>query len=101
MTGIFCGETFTGKHMAQVATTVRAHDLGAASVSVWNVFHGAGNFVIETWPSAMRIEFVFRVVKRCITLAAHIGTTGFIVGIFTGKRAFRAFVQDHPGFFVR
>lgn len=100
MAGVLSGKTLPGEHVPEMASAVGAHNLCAASVCIRDPFYGTWYFIVKTGPSAVRIEFVFGMIEGCIALAAHVGTTGFVIGILAGKSAFRAFVQDHPGFFV-
>lgn len=55
--GVFWGETFAEKYVAEVSVAVGAQDFSAPAVGVGFAGYRTFNFVVKTWPSAEGIEF--------------------------------------------
>jgi hypothetical protein len=56
--GIFSREAFAQEYMSEVTLAVGTDDFGAMSVGIVVSFHGVPDFIVEAWPSAVRVEFV-------------------------------------------
>ena len=59
----------------------------------------ARNFVIKGRPATAAVEFVGRSVQGRIAASTNKSTRRFVVPVFTGKGAFRAFLRDDIFFF--
>lgn len=99
MTRILFSKTFAGEHMTQMRTAGGTNNFGPSSVGIGNTFYRTRDFVVKGRPSAMRIEFIVGMIKRCIALTAYIRACLLIVGVLAGKSPFGAFVQDNAMFF--
>lgn len=85
------------ENMAQMATTIRAHDLrplhseGAISVSR----HGTWYVVEVCWPSTARLELVVGFVQWSIASSAVVDAFfGHVLVVFAGAWGFGALLSD-------
>ena len=90
---------FTCEDVAEVRATISADDFGSIAVGVGDAFYGAGDFVIETRPAAMRIEFVGAAIKRSAASFADVCSAAGIIQVFAGIRGFSAFIYDYAFLF--
>ena len=99
MARVFRGETLPDKDMPQVSPATGTGNFGTLPVGIERPFDRPGNFVVETGPSASRIEFVFRAVELCSALFAEVGTLFVETVIFARKGPFRSLVDNDPFLF--
>ena len=101
MAGVADGETLAEKDMAQVGAAAGAGDLGAHAVGVGLPLDRPGDFLVEAWPAAARIELGRRTVKGGAAAFAYIGSLFMEIMIFSGKWPLGSFLDDHPFFLGR
>lgn len=99
MSNIFFGHVFTGKHMTQMTVAISAGNFSASTISIWCVGNRAGNFLIKTGPTAMRIEFTVGSIQLSIATAADIGAIFKPIIVFPSARSFRVFMDNDVFFF--
>lgn len=88
--------------MAQVTTTVGAHNLDAlhAESAIGVSCDGAGDAVKVRGPSAARLEFVVGLVDRRVAPRAGVdAVVGEELVVFAGVRGFSAFVAEDAELF--
>jgi hypothetical protein len=58
MARIFCCETFSGKHVAQMSVAVGANDLNSSSVGIRNTLYVSIDLIVKRRPAASGIKLV-------------------------------------------
>ena len=99
MPSVLLGEVLAYKHMSEVSAAVCALNLCALAIRVRKAFDGAGDFVVEAWPPAIRLKLVFGAVKFCAAAFADVGAFFPERVILPSERHFGAFVHDNLFFF--
>ena len=97
--GVFFGQAFADKNMAEVAAAIGAEYLGAPPVGVCFFAYRTGYFVIESRPTAAGVELVGRAVQRRFAPPADVFACGKMLVVLARKWALCAFVFDDPFFF--
>ncbi len=98
---IFGREHLTREDMPEMSAAVCTDDFGPDTVRIRDPFHGAGNLIIKTRPSAIGFKLVLGSVKRSIASLAGLYAFLFGIDILAGERHFCTFVQDHAFLFGR
>ena len=88
------------EHMPQMAAAILAGNFCAISVFIEMPLYCAFNLVIETGPTAMAAEFVFRQIQRRVALTADIRAWILRVGVLTDIGTFRPLLQNYVGFLL-
>ena len=57
---VFCCIIFTLKNMTQMCSTICTGYFSSNSIRILSTFNSTFNFIIKTWPSTIRFEFIFR-----------------------------------------
>ena len=93
MTRILLGEVFADKNMSQVGAAVCTLNLGAHPIWVRQPLHSAGDFVVETWPTAVGIKLALGTIE--FGAAAFANICAFLPKreVFTSERHLGAFVN--------
>ena len=84
-----------------MSITIGTYDFGSYTIRVWDLTHGAFNFVVERWPAAATLELVLTCIEACIALPTKIRTFSFIVFVFSCAGPFRPFSENDVLFHIR
>ncbi len=93
MTRVLIGEVFADKNMSQVGAAVCTLNLGAHPIWVRQPLHSTGDFVLETWPTAVGFKLALGTIK--FGAAAFANICAFLPKreVFTSERHLGAFVN--------
>src|SRR5262245_20296148 len=92
--GVFGREPFAEENVSQVPAAVFAEDFGARTVGIELAPHGPRNFIVETGPAAMALEFVLGSIKRRIAAATDERAGLLQIGVFAGEGTLGSLPQD-------
>jgi hypothetical protein len=101
MPRIFRSKTLTLEYVSQMRSTFCTFDFDSLSIRIRQPFHGTRYFIIKARPAAVGIEFVFRLVQRCVASLADVSSRSCVCLVLTTERAFRALSNDYSFFFWR
>ena len=96
---LFC-EVLADKNVSQVGAAVGTLNLRSHPIWVRQLFHCAGDFVVEAWPATVGFKLVLGSVKFGAAPFADVGAFLPKSKVFSFKRHFGAFV-DYDLFFFR
>merc|ERR1712096_419749 len=65
-------ESFTEKHMSQMATAIMTNDLGAASIGVDMSIDRIRNLIVKAGPSTLTVELIRGTIERGIAATTNI-----------------------------
>ena len=81
-----------------MAVAVRALDFDALAVGIGQTLHSARDFVVERWPTTMRVELIFGAVELRVAATAEVGASLVKVIVLTGEGRFGALGLDDGRF---
>lgn len=84
--------------MPEVPAAIGAGDFRAHAVGVERTLYCAGNFIIKTRPTAMRVKLIFRPIQRRVALTTDKHACPVLVQQLASKWQFGAFVDDDAFF---
>ncbi len=95
---IFFGHHLALKYVSEMSVAVRALDLDAIPVGIFDAFHCSGNLLIEARPAAARIKLVIGSIELGVALAADVRAPLGEIVILSRKWRLRSLVFDHVAF---
>jgi len=100
VTRVLLCKTLADKNVSQVGAAVSTLNLRSHPIRVRQPFNGAGDFVVEAWPTTVRFKLILGTVKFGAAPFADVGAFLPKSKVFSCKRHFGAFV-DYDLFFFR
>ena len=100
VTRVLLCKTLADKNVSQVGAAVSTLNLRSHPIRVRQPFNGAGDFVVEDWPTTVRFKLILGTVKFGAAPFADVGAFLPKSKVFSCKRHFGAFV-DYDLFFFR
>ena len=99
MPRVLLGQTFTGKNMAQMATTLFAQNLDTSAIWIGDFLDRALYFIIKSGPTATTVKLIIRPIKWCVALAAGIEAVFIKLVVLASPRELGPFLLDNVCFF--
>jgi hypothetical protein len=93
VTRVLLGEVFADKNVSQMGAAVCTLNLRAHPIRVRQPLHSAGDFVVETWPTAVGFKLVLGTVKFGAAAFANIYAFLPKREVFASERHLGAFVD--------
>src|SRR5690606_35814840 len=87
------GISFTDKYVTQVTATIITGNFCTSSVRVRRLFYHYFNFIIKTWPAAVRLKLVGRLVQWSPAPYTYVSSFFLMVIIFPANWTFSHFLQ--------
>ncbi len=98
MPRILLRESFIEENVPQMASAIRADNLGSISIGIGMSRNGSWNLIIKTWPSAVAIELGIRFVEWRVASTTRISARFLVIGIFADASPLGALAKDHIRF---
>src|SRR5262245_20833691 len=95
MAYVFLCQPLPFKDMTEMRAAMRALDFNSHAIRIGQALDRAGDFVVERWPAAMRIEFVARAVQWRVATLADVGSSFLEVFILSTKGHLGPFFENH------
>lgn len=95
---ILLRESFIEENVPQMASAIRADNLGAISIGIGMSSNGPWNLIIKTWPTAVAIELGIRFVKWSVASTTRVSARFLVIGIFADASPLGALAKDHIRF---
>jgi len=83
-----------------MAATILAENFHAAPIGIGLASYCALDAIVETWPTASRVELVVGPIERGVAVATEVGAGPVVVIQFAGSRTFCSFMENDACFFV-
>ena len=94
MANVLFRKVLANKDVTEMPFAILADNFNSAPVCIGMSLHGTGDLVVERRPSAIAVEFVFRLVQLRIALAADVSSGRFVVRKLADARVLCPLVQN-------